>query len=79
VLNKGFLFPNDLILFIPVNLLKYALFLPFQAYKVQAQYLMADKEPARFQNWMKNTTNANSKQAGDCFKCLDEWNRNFND
>merc|ERR1712043_55068 len=44
-----------------------------KAYAVLGQYLVLKKDEEMFTEWLKDTANANSKQSGDCFKCLQEW------
>lgn len=45
--------------------------------QVYGKYLVMDQSRDRFEGWMKNTSNANSKQANDCYQGLKEWNNNF--
>ena len=44
-----------------------------QAYVVLGQFLVLKKDKEMFIEWLKDTANANSKQGGDCYKCLEEW------
>lgn len=44
-----------------------------KAYIVLGQYLVLKKDLELFKDWMKNTCNANVKQATDCHQCLSEW------
>lgn len=46
-----------------------------QASSVYGQYLVM--KPNQFQGWMKETAGANSKQAADCYKCLNDWSDQF--
>lgn len=50
---------------------------PFQAYTVLGQYLILKKDSDLFKEWMKDTCNANSKQAADCYQCLNDWCEEF--
>lgn len=52
-------------------------FLFFQAYTVLGQYLILKKDADLFKEWMKDTCNANSKQAADCYQCLNDWCEEF--
>lgn len=45
----------------------------FQAYVVLGQYLVLKKNQELFQEWMKDTCQANAKQSADCFNCLNDW------
>ncbi|KAL1441076.1 hypothetical protein MTO96_008823 [Rhipicephalus appendiculatus] len=36
-----------------------------------------DKDQGRFENWLKDTSGANSKQANDCYRCLRDWSNEF--
>ena len=49
----------------------------FQAYTVLGQYLILKKDADLFKEWLKDTTNANSKQATDCYQCLNDWCEEF--
>ncbi|XP_067938727.1 barrier-to-autointegration factor B-like [Watersipora subatra] len=44
-----------------------------QAYVVLGQFLLLKKDEELFQDWIKETIQANSKQARDCCNCLKEW------
>ncbi|XP_053207616.1 barrier-to-autointegration factor-like [Panonychus citri] len=44
-----------------------------KAYVVLGQFLILKKDRELFSLWMKETVNANSKQAKDCYQCLSEW------
>lgn len=46
---------------------------PFQAYTVLGQYLVLKKDSELFKEWMKEVCQANSKQAADCYQCLNDW------
>lgn len=48
-----------------------------QAYTVLGQYLILKKDAELFKEWMKDTINANSKQASDCYQCLNDWCEEF--
>lgn len=43
------------------------------AYVVLGQFLLLKKDKELFQDWLNQNCNANSKQQGDCYKCLQEW------
>ena len=40
---------------------------------ILAQYLLFKKHKDLFQEWMKVTRNANSKQSSDCFNAIESW------
>lgn len=44
-----------------------------KAYTVLGQFLVLKKEKELFQEWLKDTCNANSKQSSDCYQCLKDW------
>lgn len=44
-----------------------------QAYTVLGQYLVLKKDSELFKEWMKEVCQANSKQAADCYQCLNDW------
>ncbi|XP_065369211.1 barrier-to-autointegration factor-like [Calliphora vicina] len=44
-----------------------------KANAVLGQYLVLQRNEYRFTEWIQTTCNANSKQAKDCFNCLNEW------
>ncbi|XP_070576798.1 barrier-to-autointegration factor-like [Ptychodera flava] len=44
-----------------------------KAYVVLGQFLVLKKEEELFVDWLKDTTNANKKQSGDCYRCLRDW------
>ncbi|XP_075255072.1 barrier-to-autointegration factor-like [Convolutriloba macropyga] len=48
-----------------------------KAYMVLGQFLILNKDEDLFKTWLKDTIKANSKQANDCFTCLNEWSNNF--
>lgn len=48
-----------------------------QAYTVLGQYLVLKKDADLFKEWMKETCTANSKQAADCYQCLNDWCEEF--
>lgn len=45
----------------------------FQAYVVLGQFLVLKKDRELFQEWMKDTCQANTKQSNDCYQCLVDW------
>lgn len=49
----------------------------FQAYTVLGQYLILKKDEDLFKEWIKDTISANSKQAADCYQCLNDWCEEF--
>lgn len=48
-----------------------------KAYTVLGQYLILKKDSELFKDWMKDTCNANAKQATDCYQCLSDWCEEF--
>ncbi|XP_037959909.1 barrier-to-autointegration factor [Teleopsis dalmanni] len=48
-----------------------------KAYVVLGQYLVLKKDEELFKEWMKETCNASSKQAKDCYSCLNDWCEEF--
>jgi hypothetical protein len=48
-----------------------------KAYTVLGQYLILKKDEDLFKEWLKDTTNANSKQAAECYQCLSDWCEEF--
>jgi len=44
-----------------------------KAYVVLGQFLLLKKNQEDFQDWLKDLTQANSKQSGDCYQCLKDW------
>jgi len=44
-----------------------------QAYVVLGQFLLLKKNQEDFESWLKDTINANRKQANDCYTCLRDW------
>lgn len=48
-----------------------------KAYTVLGQYLILKKDSELFKDWMKDTCNANAKQAADCYQCLSDWCEEF--
>lgn len=44
-----------------------------KAYVVLGQFLVLKKDQELFSEWIKEIANANVKQSGDCFKCLNDW------
>lgn len=52
-------------------------YLSFQAYVVLGQYLVLKKNQELFQDWMKDTCGANTKQSKDCYQCLNDWCEEF--
>ncbi|EDW04099.1 barrier-to-autointegration factor [Drosophila grimshawi] len=48
-----------------------------KAYTVLGQYLVLKKDEELFKDWMKDVCNASSKQASDCYNCLNDWCEEF--
>ncbi|KAF2903250.1 hypothetical protein ILUMI_02936 [Ignelater luminosus] len=48
-----------------------------QAYVVLGQYLLLKRNKELFEEWMKDICKANSKQASDCYRCINEWCEEF--
>lgn len=48
-----------------------------KAYTVLGQFLILKKNKELFEDWLKLTCGANSKQRGDCYQCLSEWCNSF--
>ncbi|CAH1371259.1 hypothetical protein MTP99_012752 [Tenebrio molitor] len=48
-----------------------------KAYVVLGQFLVLKKNQELFQEWMKDTCQANSKQSADCWQCLKDWCEEF--
>uniref|UniRef100_A0A1E1XVA1 Barrier-to-autointegration factor-like protein n=1 Tax=Amblyomma sculptum TaxID=1581419 RepID=A0A1E1XVA1_AMBSC len=48
-----------------------------KAYVVLGQFLVMKKNKDVFISWLKNISGANSKQALDCYQCLNEWCHEF--
>ncbi|XP_055376020.1 barrier-to-autointegration factor [Condylostylus longicornis] len=48
-----------------------------KAYTVLGQYLILKKDEELFREWMKDICNASSKQASDCYQCLNDWCEEF--
>ncbi|XP_033102720.1 barrier-to-autointegration factor-like [Anneissia japonica] len=48
-----------------------------KAYVVLGQFLILQKQEELFTDWLKDTVQANKKQAGDCYLCLKEWCDSF--
>ncbi|XP_038660726.1 barrier-to-autointegration factor-like isoform X4 [Scyliorhinus canicula] len=44
-----------------------------KAYVVLGQFLVLRKDDELFNDWLKDICGANSKQAGQCTTCLQEW------
>lgn len=44
-----------------------------QAFVVLGQFLLLKKDTEMFTEWLKDATGANSRQAGTCAQCLNEW------
>ncbi|KAL4238521.1 Barrier-to-autointegration factor [Mactra antiquata] len=40
---------------------------------VLGQFLVLRKDKELFTEWLKDTCNANIKQSGDCYECLNAW------
>eukprot|EP00099_Drosophila_melanogaster_P007555 NP_001260220.1 barrier to autointegration factor, isoform B [Drosophila melanogaster] len=47
------------------------------AYTVLGQYLVLKKDEELFKDWMKEVCHASSKQASDCYNCLNDWCEEF--
>ncbi|XP_033249971.1 barrier-to-autointegration factor-like isoform X2 [Drosophila miranda] len=45
----------------------------YMAYTVLGQYLVLKKDEELFKDWMKDVCHASSKQALDCYNCLNDW------
>lgn len=54
-----------------------SLYLISQAYTVLGQYLVLKKDQELFKDWMKDVCHASSKQASDCYNCLNDWCEEF--
>ncbi|EDV59288.1 barrier-to-autointegration factor [Drosophila erecta] len=48
-----------------------------KAYTVLGQYLVLKKDEELFKDWMKEVCHASSKQASDCYNCLNDWCEEF--
>ena len=44
-----------------------------KAHVVLGQFLLLKKNKELFVEWTRDLTGANSKQAADCFQCLNDW------
>lgn len=44
-----------------------------QAFVVLGQFLLLKKDTEMFTEWLKDASGANSRQAGSCAQCLQEW------
>ncbi|XP_040566105.1 barrier-to-autointegration factor [Lepeophtheirus salmonis] len=44
-----------------------------KAYVVLGQFLLLKKNKDLFVEWLKDLAGANSKQAADCYQCLNDW------
>ena len=44
-----------------------------KAYVVLGQFLVLRKDEELFTDWLHEVCNANSKQRGECYRCLKEW------
>lgn len=44
-----------------------------KAYVILGQFLVLKKNQELFVEWLKETCQANAKQAKDCCSCLTEW------
>ncbi|XP_072907596.1 barrier-to-autointegration factor-like [Hemitrygon akajei] len=44
-----------------------------KAYEVLGQFLVLRKDDELFKDWLKDICGANSRQAGQCVFCLQEW------
>uniref|UniRef100_G3MN83 Barrier-to-autointegration factor-like protein n=1 Tax=Amblyomma maculatum TaxID=34609 RepID=G3MN83_AMBMU len=48
-----------------------------RADSVVGQYLLMRGDRKQFSSWLTDVTGANSKQAQDCYRCVDDWCQNF--
>ncbi|KAL7738969.1 hypothetical protein ACLKA6_001364 [Drosophila palustris] len=48
-----------------------------KASSVLGQYLVLQQDEMKFKGWMKDVCNASSKQSDDCYKCLNDWSKEF--
>ncbi|XP_046612512.1 barrier-to-autointegration factor-like [Neodiprion virginianus] len=48
-----------------------------KAYLILGRYLVLRKDKELFQEWMKDTCNANEEQSRDCYQCLFDWCKQF--
>ncbi|XP_074503364.1 barrier-to-autointegration factor-like [Sebastes fasciatus] len=48
-----------------------------KAMVVLGQFLVLNEDRERFTEWLKDTSGANSRQAGSCDQCLREWHDAF--
>ncbi|KOB71018.1 putative dna-bridging protein baf [Operophtera brumata] len=48
-----------------------------KAFIVLGQYLVLKQDQMVFQQWLKDTCSANSKQSADCYNCLEAWCEQF--
>ena len=44
-----------------------------KAYEILGHFLKLKKNKNKFVQWMKDLVNANAKQSGDCYQCLQDW------
>lgn len=44
---------------------------------VFGQFLVLKKNRELFQEWLKETCQANVKQSADCYQCLHDWSEEF--
>lgn len=48
-----------------------------KAFIVLGQFLLLRKDKELFSDWLKDTIQANKKQANDCCQCLSDWCDSF--
>ncbi|EDW37843.1 GL19718 [Drosophila persimilis] len=48
-----------------------------KAYHVLGQFLILKKDEVLFIHWMRELCSASSKQASDCYDCLNDWCEEF--
>ncbi|XP_033249391.1 barrier-to-autointegration factor-like [Drosophila miranda] len=48
-----------------------------KAYQVLGQFLILKKDKVLFIHWMRELCRASSKQASDCYDCLNDWCEEF--
>ncbi|GFO03844.1 barrier-to-autointegration factor [Plakobranchus ocellatus] len=48
-----------------------------KAYVVLGQFLLFKKDEELFFEWIREKCGANSKQARDCYQCINEWCNSF--
>ena len=48
-----------------------------KANHVLGHFLLLKRNHYLFEEWLREISNANDKQANDCYNCLDEWVEQF--